>query len=109
MPVETDPRAALPLSTAAFSILLALAEGERHGYGISKEAEAQTGGTVKLGPGTLYPTIKQMLADGWITEAKALGSRDDDERRRTYRLTPWGRRATFERSSRPACASALRS
>jgi DNA-binding PadR family transcriptional regulator len=86
----TDPRSALPLSTAAFYILLALADGERHGYSISKEVDAHTGGAVKLGPGTLYRVIKQMLADGWIAEACAGGV--DDERRRNYRLTPWGRR-----------------
>jgi DNA-binding PadR family transcriptional regulator len=87
----SDPRSALPLSTAAFSILLALAEGDRHGYSISKEVDAQTAGAVKLGPGTLYRVIKQMLADGWIGEAPAADV-DDDERRRNYRLTPWGRR-----------------
>jgi len=86
-----DPRSALPLSTAAFSILLALADGDRHGYSISKEVDVQTGGTVRLGPGTLYRVIKQLLADGWIAEAPATPG-DDDERRRNYRLTPWGRR-----------------
>ncbi len=91
MSAPGDPRSALPLSTAAFYILLALADGERHGYSISKEVDAHTGGTVKLGPGTLYRVIKQMLADGWIAEAHA-GNGDDDERRRNYRLTPWGRR-----------------
>jgi DNA-binding PadR family transcriptional regulator len=87
----TDPRSALPLSSAAFHILLALADGDRHGYSISKEVEAHTDGAVKLGPGTLYRVIKQMLADGWIGEAPATPG-DDDERRRNYRLTPWGRR-----------------
>ncbi len=86
----TDPRSALPLSTAAFYILLALADGERHGYSISKEVDAHTAGAVKLGPGTLYRVIKQMLADGWIAEAAASAA-GDDERRRNYRLTPWGR------------------
>ncbi len=86
-----DPRAALPLSSAAFYILLALADGDRHGYSISKEVEAHTDGAVKLGPGTLYRVIKQMLADGWIDEVRAAAG-DDDERRRNYRLTPWGRR-----------------
>lgn len=100
MPPESDPRAALPLSTAAFSILLALADGDRHGYAMSKEVEAQTAGTVKLGPGTLYRVVKQMLADGWIGEVRNAASADDDERRRTYRLTPRGRtiaRAEAER------------
>ena len=87
----TDPRAALPLSNAAFAILLALADGDRHGYGVSKEVEAQTDGAVTLGPGTLYRVIKQLLSDGWIAEVRDPAG-DDDERRRTYRLTPWGRR-----------------
>ncbi len=85
-----DAREALPLSAATFHILLALAGGERHGYGVIKEVEAQTGGTVKLGPGTLYRLVKQLQADGWITEVE--GDDDDDERRRYYRLTPRGRR-----------------
>ncbi len=87
----SDPRAALPLSPSAFHILLALAEGERHGYSISKEVEAATDGLVKLPPGTLYRLIKQMSADGWINEA---GHDDagEDQRRRNYRLTDRGRR-----------------
>jgi DNA-binding PadR family transcriptional regulator len=86
----SDPRALLPLSASAFHILLALADTERHGYSISKEVEESTDGVVKLGPGTLYRVIKQMLDDGWIAEV----DREDpeDPRRRFYRLTPWGRR-----------------
>lgn len=85
-----DPRALLPLSASAFHILLALAEGERHGYSISKEVLEATDGTVKLGPGTLYRLIKQMVVDDWI----AIVDREDpeDPRRRYYRLTKWGRR-----------------
>ncbi|MBD5656658.1 MAG: helix-turn-helix transcriptional regulator [Candidatus Eremiobacteraeota bacterium] len=86
-----DPRDALPLGAATFYILLALAGGERHGYAIAKEVEEQTSGTVRLGPGTLYRLIKQLTTDGWIAETG--GAEDDDrERRRTYRLTPRGRR-----------------
>jgi DNA-binding PadR family transcriptional regulator len=97
----TDPRSVLPLSTAAFYILLALADGDRHGYSISKEVDAHTGGTVKLGPGTLYRVIKQMLADGWIAETRS-ASVDDDERRRTYELSPWGRRIAEAEAQRLA-------
>lgn len=86
-----DPKAALPLGAATFYILLALAGGERHGYAISKEVEEQTGGTIKLGPGTLYRLIKQLTVDGWIAETD-LSEDDDRERRRTYRLTTRGRR-----------------
>jgi DNA-binding PadR family transcriptional regulator len=78
------------LSPAAFHILLALADGERHGYSIAKEVENATDGADTLGPGTLYRHLKQMLADGWIQD---VGRTDpDDPRRRYYRLTPRGRR-----------------
>jgi DNA-binding PadR family transcriptional regulator len=84
-----EARKMLPLGPSAFYILLALAEGESHGYGISRELELATGGAVRLGPGTLYRVIKQMVTDGWIEYVE----RDDPEeaRRRYYRLTPWGR------------------
>lgn len=77
----------LPLSTSGFHILLALADGERHGYAIAKEVDDATRGAISLGPATLYRTIKQFLADGWIAEVGG-----DDDRRRVYRLTPRGRR-----------------
>lgn len=86
------PEDLLPLTPAVFHILLALAGGEKHGYGISQEVDDLTGGQIKMGPGTLYGTIKRMLAAGLIEESDdrpdpAL----DDERRRYYRLTEWGR------------------
>jgi len=76
-----------------FHILLALAGGERHGYAIMREVEQLTGGARRLGPGSLYGSIKRMLAEGLIEEC---GERPDlatDERRRYYRLTDPGRRA----------------
>ena len=77
-----------------FHILLALAGGERHGYAIMREVEDLTGGAQRLGPGSLYGSIKRMLAEGLIVEC---GERPDpatdDERRRYYRLTDRGRRA----------------
>ena len=83
----------LPLTPAVLHILLALADGERHGYGIMQEVTRRVGGQVKMGPGTLYGSIKRMLADGLIEEA---GERPDpaldDERRRYYRLTSFGLR-----------------
>ena len=88
----------LPLGAKPFHILLALAEGERHGYSLSKEIEAATNGAIRLGPGTLYGLLKQMLVDGWIVEVGGRG--DEDSRRRYYRLTPAGRaiaRAEAER------------
>lgn len=83
----------LPLTPAVLHILLALADGERHGYGIMQEVTRRAGGQVKMGPGTLYGSLKRMLADGLIEEA---GERPDpaldDERRRYYRLTGFGLR-----------------
>ena len=81
----------LPLTPAVLHILLALADGERHGYSIMQEVTRREGGRVKMGPGTLYGSLKRMLADGLIEEA---GERPDpaldDERRRYYRLTSFG-------------------
>src|SRR3984893_19003018 len=83
----------IPLTPAVLHILLALADGERHGYGIMQEVTKRAGGQVKMGPGTLYGSIKRMLADGLIEET---GERPDpaldDERRRYYRLTGFGLR-----------------
>jgi DNA-binding PadR family transcriptional regulator len=87
-------RTARPLTPAMFHILLALAGGERHGYAIMREVDVLTGGARRLGPGSLYGSIKRMLAEGLIEEC---GERPDpaadDERRRYYRLTDLGRRA----------------
>jgi DNA-binding PadR family transcriptional regulator len=91
MSQATDPESFLPLTPAAFHILLALADSEKHGYGIKQEVEAMSDGQIKLGPGTLYGTIKRMLADGWIEESDERPDPElDDERRRYYRLTDLG-------------------
>jgi DNA-binding PadR family transcriptional regulator len=80
-----------PLTPAVFNILFALADGEKHGYQIMKQVQRDTRGAVKMGTGTLYGSIKRMLADGLIAEA---GDRPDhaldDERRRYYRATDRG-------------------
>jgi DNA-binding PadR family transcriptional regulator len=90
---DRDPEQLVPLTPAVFHILLALADGERHGYGIMQEIAARTEGKLRMGPGTLYGSIKRMLADGLIEES---GERPDpaldDERRRYYKLTGYGRR-----------------
>lgn len=81
----------LPLTPAVFHILLALADGEKHGYGIMQEVEAITNGEVKMGPGTLYGTIKRMLKTGLIVETEDRPDPvHDDERRRYYALTAFG-------------------
>lgn len=79
------------LTPAVFHILLALADGPSHGYGIMQDVERFTEGQTRLGPGTLYRSIQRMLVDGLIEElAVALQSESDDERRRYYRLTKKG-------------------
>ena len=83
--------ALLPLSVAEFQILLALADAERHGYGIMQEIALRTDDEVRLGPGTLYGSIKRMLAAGLIEESEERPDPEfDDDRRRYYRITAFG-------------------
>jgi DNA-binding PadR family transcriptional regulator len=90
---NSDPTSFLPLKPSTFHILLALADEERHGYGIMQEIKRSTNGSVKMGPGTLYGTIKRLLADGLIAESEERADPAvDDERRRYYGLTDLGRR-----------------
>ncbi|GLV60687.1 PadR family transcriptional regulator [Dictyobacter sp. S3.2.2.5] len=85
------PEVRLPLTPAVFHILLALADGERHGYSIMQEIAAQTQGKLRIGPTTLYRSIKRMLEDGLIEETDERPDPAlDDERRRYYRLTELG-------------------
>ena len=92
MSKQTNPPGAqLPLSPAVFHILLALADEERHGYGIMQEVERRTHGAVQLGPGTLYGAIKRLLTNGLIDEVDERPDPElNDERRRYYRLTVFG-------------------
>lgn len=100
---DRDPESYLPLSSAVFHILLALADEERHGYGIMQEVEARTGGEVHLAPGTLYGAIKRLLQRGLIAETDERADPElDDERRRYYRLTKFGLRVLEAESSRLA-------
>jgi DNA-binding PadR family transcriptional regulator len=97
------PEAMLPLTPAVFHILLALADGEKHGYGIMQEVATITEGHVKMGPGTLYGTIKRMLEMGMIEESDERPDTTlDDERRRYYRLTDFGGRVVRAESNRLA-------
>ncbi|GCE28998.1 PadR family transcriptional regulator [Dictyobacter alpinus] len=98
-----DPEALLPLSPAIFHILLALAAGERHGYGIMQETALRSEGKINLGPGTLYRSIKRLLADGLIEESDERPAPElDDERRHYYRLTPFGLRVARAEAQRLA-------
>ncbi len=87
---SSDTKAYLPLTPAAFHVLLALASGRAHGYVISKEIAERTGGLIMLGPATLYRTLTQLAASGLVREPARRGK--EDERRRLYELTALGRR-----------------
>ena len=89
---EQNPEELLPLTPAVFHILLALASGEKHGYGIMQEVATLTDDKMRIGPGTLYGSIKRLLAGGLIEETDERPDPEmDDERRRYYRLTAFGR------------------
>ena len=90
-----------PLTPAVFHILLALAEGERHGYAIMRDVARQSGGRMRLGPGTLYGSLRRLLEDGLIEETESRPDPAlDDERRRYYRLTLEGRRVAGVEAAR---------
>jgi DNA-binding PadR family transcriptional regulator len=83
----------LPLSAAVLHILLALADGDRHGYAIAREVEALTGGSIRLGPGTLYGSLQRMMSSGFVERGpKRARAESSDERRVYYRLSSLGRR-----------------
>jgi DNA-binding PadR family transcriptional regulator len=95
---DPKPDSMLPLPAAVFHILVALADGDRHGYSIMQDVAARTGGKVQLSAGTLYSGIRRMLEQGLIEElAESPDPSSTDERRRYYRLTRYGKRvATAE-------------
>ena len=91
---DPTPESLLPLPTAVFHILIALADRDRHGYSIMQDVSARTDGKVQLSAGTLYSSIRRMLEQGLIEElANSPDPSSSDERRRYYRLTRFGRRA----------------
>jgi DNA-binding PadR family transcriptional regulator len=97
-----DTETFLPLPPAAFHILLALAEGERHGYAIMQEARRRSDGRLQLEPGTLYRALRRMREAGLVTESAGRGQDGGDERRRYYRLTALGRRVAAAEAERMA-------
>ena len=103
MAKDRSPDDFLPLTPAMFHILLALADRERHGYDIMREVDERTEGKVRLGPGTLYGSIKRMLGDGLVEELDERPDPElDDERRRYYRLTDFGHRVAVAEAERLA-------
>jgi DNA-binding PadR family transcriptional regulator len=91
----------LPLNHADFHILLVLADGQRHGYGIMSDVEKMSNGATKFGPGTLYTSIKRLLSSGLIEESDDRPDpKLDDERRRYYGLTALGRKVLSAESER---------
>lgn len=95
--IKRDPLSLLPLTPAMFYVLVALADGQTHGYAILKEVEQLTDGAVRLSTGTLYGIIKRLLADGLIRED---AGRTADARRRSYDLTAFGREVARAEAAR---------
>jgi len=93
--VKRDPLSLLPLTAAMFHVLVALADGQAHGYAILKEVAHLTGGEVRLSTGTLYGIIKRLLAEGLVREQSV-----DDPRRRAYQLTAFGREVARAEAAR---------
>jgi DNA-binding PadR family transcriptional regulator len=89
---EIEVEHLLPLPEATFHILMAVAEDDRHGYAIIQDVATRTGGMLKLSPGTLYRSIQRMLEQGLIHETRERPAPElDDERRRYYRITSFGK------------------
>jgi len=96
-----DPEKLLPLTSSVFHILLALSDGDLHGYGIMQEVAEHTSGQIRLGPGTLYGAIKRLLSQGLIVEVERRSDAEQgDERRRYYRLTDIGQRVLKAEANR---------
>jgi DNA-binding PadR family transcriptional regulator len=103
-----DPRESLPLTPAEFEVLISLGDGEKHGYAILKEVARRTGGAVSLGPATLYTIIRRLVSEGILAESA--GRPDpalDDERRRYYGVTDYGRRVASAEAARMETALAM--
>src|SRR5271156_2167459 len=99
--MDIDPEDMLPLTPAVFHILLALTDGERHGYAFMQEVAESTNRQINMGPGTLYGAIKRMLEAGLIEESdQRPDAKVDDERRRYYGLTGLGQRVAEAEAAR---------
>lgn len=102
MPIDSpDPNSFLPLQAGTFHILVALADRDRHGYSIMQDVAARTGGQVRLSAATLYSSIRRMLEQGLIAELRdSPDPANQDERRRYYTLTDFGRRTARAEAQR---------
>ena len=100
---KPDPRSLLPLTHLSYQVLLALADEHRHGYGIIKEVSARTDGEMELETGTLYTALKRLKDEGLIDiVSRAQRPPGEDDRRRTYHLTPFGNKVLAAESRRLA-------
>ena len=99
---QADPSSFLPRPQPQFHVLVAHTDGERHGYAIMQAVEASSDGIVRMGPATLYGTLKRLVDDGLAAESARRPAADDDERRRYYRLTALGRQVCVAEADRLA-------
>ncbi|MBM3658618.1 MAG: helix-turn-helix transcriptional regulator [Actinobacteria bacterium] len=97
-----DPTRFLPLPQAQYHVLVALTAGEMHGYAVMQQVEALSDGVVRMGPGTLYGTLKRLVDTGLAEETEERPAEGDDARRRYYRLTGLGRAVCIAESDRLA-------
>ena len=106
--MDTDIQNFLPLQPRDFLMLFALSAGQRHGYGLIKDVEEDTGGKVIIDPANLYRSIKRLTKDGLVADADApKGAAPGDERRRYYRITPLGKRVVKAEAARLADLATL--
>ncbi len=106
--MKANPADHLPLTPAVFHVLLALADGDKHGYAIMKEVDRRTDGKVTLSAGTLYGIVARLLNEGMISETERRPAPElDDERRRYYQLTRFGREVATAEAERMESAIAL--
>ncbi len=98
----TGPESYLPLPPTQFHVLVSLTAGERHGYAIMKDVEATSKGRVRMGPATLYGTLKRLVDGGLVEEVERDQADEGDQRRRYYRLTALGRRVCAAEADRLA-------
>ena len=97
-----DLSSSLPIPQAQFHVLVALTEGEMHGYAIMQAVERSSGGIVRMGPASLYGTLKRLVDNGWAEELAHRPVPGDDQRRRYYRLTGLGRQVCAAEADRLA-------